>query len=79
MKKILRYPAIFIMCVIVFGSINNMKVFASPSVSNSFNTASAWIQSHIIEWRYKVVDGELYRRQYDCTANKWIGSWELVE
>jgi hypothetical protein len=79
MKKIFRYPVIFTMCVIFFGSIQNMQAFASPYVSSSFNTASVWVQSDIIEWRYKVIDGKLYRRQYNCTTNKWIGSWKLAE
>ncbi len=79
MKKKFRYPAVLIMCVILFGSIYNIQVFASSSASSSFHTKSAWLQSDIIEWRYKVVDGKLYRRQYNCTTNKWIGKWELVE
>lgn len=27
------------------------------------------------EWRYKVVDGKLYKRKYNITKKKWIGSW----
>ncbi len=32
--------------------------------------------AHYTEWRYKVVNGMLYRRLYDCTDQCWIGDWE---
>lgn len=28
------------------------------------------------EWRYKVIDGKLYRRLFNVTAQKWAGDWE---
>ncbi|KAB1435924.1 hypothetical protein [Candidatus Galacturonibacter soehngenii] len=31
----------------------------------------------IIGWRYKSVDGQMYRRQYNYSREKWIGEWEL--
>ncbi|MDD3415183.1 MAG: hypothetical protein PHY47_14425 [Lachnospiraceae bacterium] len=34
-------------------------------------------RADIIEWRYKIENGRLYRRQYNCTTQKWVGSWEL--
>lgn len=34
------------------------------------------IQRDIIEWRWKVVDGSVYRRLYNYSAGKWIGEWE---
>lgn len=32
-----------------------------------------------LEWRFKVVDGKLYRRIYNLTSQKWVGEWEVVE
>ena len=32
-----------------------------------------------LEWRYKFIDGKLYRRLYDCSTQEWVGDWELVE
>ena len=32
----------------------------------------------IIEWRFKAVDGKLYKRQYNCSTQEWIGEWELI-
>lgn len=33
-------------------------------------------RSDIIDWRYKVVDGYLYRRQFNYSKEVWIGEWE---
>lgn len=33
--------------------------------------------SEMIEWRYKVVDGVLYRRLYNYTEQHWVGEWEV--
>lgn len=30
----------------------------------------------IIEWRYKTVNGVLYKRKFNYSKNKWIGSWQ---
>ncbi len=32
-------------------------------------------QSDNIQWKYKMINGVLYKRQYNYTTNKWIGSW----
>ena len=31
----------------------------------------------ITGWRYKAIDGKMYRRQYNYSKEKWIGEWEL--
>lgn len=31
-----------------------------------------------IRWRYKFIDGILYRRKYNYTKEIWIGKWERV-
>lgn len=30
----------------------------------------------IYEWRYKIIDGILYRRLFNCTTQTWVGDWE---
>lgn len=35
-------------------------------------------RSDIIVWRYKIIDGKLYKRQYNTTKGIWIGEWTLV-
>lgn len=34
--------------------------------------------AHIIKWRYKEINGRWHKRQYDYTAQKWLGSWTPV-
>lgn len=34
-------------------------------------------QAQVIGWKYKSVDGDLYRRQYNYSTGEWIGEWEL--
>lgn len=31
-----------------------------------------------IGWRFKIVNGVLYKRQYDYTRKQWIGDWIRV-
>ena len=28
-----------------------------------------------IGWKYKIINGELYKRQYNYTTGEWIGDW----
>lgn len=42
-------------------------------------TGNGMARSPIIEYRYKVIDGKLYRRLYNYSDEYWIGEWELVE
>lgn len=35
-------------------------------------------KSNIIGWRFKSIDGHAYKRQYDYTADKWLGEWVRV-
>ena len=35
-------------------------------------------QYDIIEWRYMIKNGNLYRRLYNYTINAWVGDWEYV-
>ena len=32
----------------------------------------------IIQWRFKIENGGLYRRLYNYTINDWVGEWEYV-
>lgn len=50
--------------------------FPNPSFAQEiFNSAVIQPRKNIIEWRYKMINGRWHKRQYDCTNQKWIGSW----
>lgn len=34
--------------------------------------------SSVLEWRYKVINGKLYKRLYNLSIHEWIGDWILV-
>ncbi|WP_461218683.1 hypothetical protein [Lapidilactobacillus salsurivasis] len=35
-------------------------------------------QAAVTKWRYKTVNGIIYRRQYNVTTDSWIGKWVRV-
>ena len=35
-------------------------------------------RSYVIGWKYKNIDGKLYKRLYNYTKEQWIGDWILV-
>ncbi len=35
-------------------------------------------RTDIKEWRYKVINGNLYKRLYNYTRNRWEGDWIFV-
>lgn len=36
---------------------------------------SAQMYRDAIVWKYKNINGRLYKRQYNYTTGKWIGDW----
>ncbi len=43
--------------------------------SDNLPTSDIVPNSSDIEWRYKYIDGTLYKRKYNKTTHTWIGSW----
>lgn len=81
-KHILNPAIIHIMTLCIILSI---PALAKPSNADIFynkvfiSTKSEIIpKANDIGWRYKVVNGVLYKRQYDYTRKQWIGDWIRV-
>lgn len=57
------------------------SVMCTSNVSQAFviEADAAETRAYIIEWRYKVIDGHLYKRLYNATTEEWIGDWILME
>ena len=57
------------------------SLFAPCNITHSTYTATPQKISisprrgDVIEWRYKTVNGVLYKRKYNKTTHKWIGKW----
>lgn len=49
-----------------------------PIYSPAYNSLKIkqYERSDNFEWIYKVIDGKLYRRLFNVTAQKWAGDWE---
>ena len=45
------------------------------STQKNFSQRQISQQSSTVVWRYKYIDGKLYKRQYNTTTDVWIGSW----
>lgn len=76
MKKIVKIFFILSICVTISSAID-IEVFAyAPPFDIKAGDYSPL--SDIIEWRYKTINKKLYKRQYNCTKDRWIGSWELI-
>lgn len=45
-------------------------------IAHECNATSIQPKSDIIRWRYKTVDGIIYKRLYNYTKQQWIGEWQ---
>lgn len=75
MKKIFSFIMFSAFVVTLSGGFE-MPTYAQTLYNNAKIES---LRSEFIEWRYKAIDGKLYRRQYNLSKSKWIGEWELVE
>lgn len=76
-----------IFCSIIIGltvlcSIPNVTVMAQdfsntiPMIAHkTASTSEVTPFTSDIGWKYKVINGVLYKRQYDFTRKQWIGNW----
>lgn len=78
MKKTIITISILLMTFMIPGTTFERKAYATDSITIDSSTPIFSPQSDIIEWRYKIENGKLYKRQYNCTESKWIGNWILV-
>lgn len=76
-KKCLAVSLLVVACS-GFVGIENAPVFSSAFPGMTAQAATIMPRAPIIEWRYKVVNDKLYRRQYNCSTQEWIGEWELI-
>lgn len=58
---------------ILVSPIATMPVQAAPPNNEVSNP-----QYDVIRWRFKVENGNLYRRLYNYSINNWVGEWEYI-
>ena len=76
MKKIVTFYFRLFICVTISSTIGIDAFAYAPAYE--IKTENYSPLSDIIEWRYKTINGKLYKRQYNCTKDRWIGSWQLI-
>lgn len=79
MKK--RIKVMLCLLSVVCSSLLTMPVIAATTqevilCDNSNNDIQP--RTDIKEWKYAVIDGNLYKRLYNYTRNRWEGDWILV-
>ena len=74
-KFIFLFLLSFISIGVFSGSIVSAKNTASePSIAVSEEDSSVY-SGDVIVWKYKTMNGKLYKRKYNKTTKKWIGNW----
>ena len=66
-----------ILCLIImlsFITIGNLPLTAKAYNSTS-TQSDIGLCSTNYEWRYKLINGKMYKRKYNSSTNKWIGKW----
>lgn len=77
MKTLNKFIFLFLLSFIgVFsGSIVSAQNTSSePSIAVSEEDSSVY-SGDVIVWKYKTMNGKLYKRKYNKTTKKWIGNW----
>ena len=72
-QQILIITVLSVLCCINFNLVSSASE-ANPTVIDYKEKE----RYDIYEWRYKLINGKLYRRLYNLTASEWVGDWELV-
>lgn len=57
---------------------NNIPLSIEGTANIKGNIINVSPLSPKIDWRYKVINGILYKRLYDYTNKRWIGNWIRV-
>ena len=75
MKTLNKFIFLFLLSFISIGSIVSAQNTASePSIAVSEEDSSVY-SGDVIVWKYKTMNGKLYKRKYNKTTKKWIGNW----
>lgn len=61
----------------IYNNISLQKIETCNSVLAQQNKNES--RADIYEWRYKIVNGKMYKRLYNCTRNEWVGDWILMK
>ena len=71
--------SLFLFSFIAIGLFSDLTVSAQNTTSKPSTVISEEDSSvysgDVIVWKYKTMNGKLYKRKYNQTTKKWIGKW----
>lgn len=83
MKKKLLY-LVTVFCALVILSLNPLPLKAAESTASANTQVCVQNEivtpvptAEIIDWRYKIEDGKMYKRLFNYSRNQWVGDWIL--
>ena len=83
MKTLNRFIFLFLFSFIAIGLFSDLTVSAQNTTSKPSTVISEEDSSvysgDVIVWKYKTMNGKLYKRKYNQTTKKWIGKWIQAE
>lgn len=79
-KKYNKFILIFLLCFTYSTIFYDTPVSTQETATLSTTTISVEndtviCSGDIIVWKYKNINGKLYKRKYNQTTQKWIGNW----
>ncbi len=80
-KRITNPAIIHIIALCIILNIPAIVSSYTDMICNNFfvsTTTEISPKANDIVWKFKLVNGVLYKRQYDYTRNQWIGDWIRV-
>ena len=76
-KRILIFICLLNICGIYLFTSSILTCQAKECVSYTCESENDIQQrAEILGWRYKIVDGKLYKRLFNYTSQQWVGSWK---
>ncbi len=76
MKRKTVVSSLIVMAFLTFGS---PAIMAQEIAYASTDTQEVQPRTDIKEWRYKVINGRLYKRLFNASTGRWETDWILVE
>lgn len=73
LKSLILNLCIFSLLIPCYAQIPTPTSNTSPEITAQTTTISR--RKDNIVWKYKTVNGVLYKRQYNKTTHEWIGKW----
>lgn len=78
MRKIKRFTSALAFCLVLGGTCIPSSLSEIQAASPDTVAEDSVTRSDIIQWRFKTVNGKLYRRLYNYSTGEWIGEWEFI-